>query len=106
MPLVTREFPDYEYREYPKMVYPGTKDGKPEVNGKGQAKKGVVVNNEAEEAEAMSTGETPVREGDEQARLQKLCEINGVQFDKRWGAPKLTKALTEAGHDPTANPYA
>jgi hypothetical protein len=106
MPIVPNiDFPDYEFVEYPKMVYPGSSDGKPKTNGKGQSEPGVLVNNAAEEAEVMATGAAPVRDEDEQARLQTLCEINGVQFDKRWGAAKLTKALTEAGHDPTADPF-
>lgn len=99
------EFPDYEYSEYPKMVYPGSADGKPKYNGRGQAEEGVIVNSAAEEAEVMSTGEAPVREEDEQARLQVICENLGVKFDKRWGAARLVKAITEAGGDPNQDPF-
>jgi hypothetical protein len=74
--------------------------------GRGRLEDGVLVNNEAEEREALSTGEAPVREGDELARLQKVAEIKGVTFDKRWGAPKLIKAITDAGFDPTLDPDA
>jgi hypothetical protein len=96
----------YEFSEYPKMVYPDSADGKPKYNGRGQAELGIIVNDEAEEAEVMKTKAAPVREGDEKARLLKVCAVKGVPFDKRWGVEKLTTAIEDAGFDASLDPDA
>ena len=33
---------------------------------------------------------------DEKGSLQQLCEVKGIDYDKRWGADKLRAALEEA----------
>lgn len=95
-------FPDYEYREYPKMVYPKGIDAK---DDKGKPIPGIVVNNDEEEARVMNTGTPPVREADEIVRLTTLADVKGVQIDKRWGVAKLTAAIEAAGEDPTLDPF-
>ncbi len=97
-------FPDYEYREYPKMVYPGSPDGKPVTNGLGQSEPGITVLNAEEEASVMATKAPPVRESDERDRLQMICEVKQVKYDKRWGNDKLVAAIVEAGEDPDFDP--
>lgn len=94
------KFPDYQYQEYPKMVYPNGISDK-----RGKPMKGVLVRDESEERTALG-GEAVVREEDERTRLVKLCEVNGVQFDKRWGVERLKGVLDGAGHDSSKNPFA
>jgi hypothetical protein len=97
----------HEFSEYPKMVYPKSEDGKtPTYNGRGQAEDGIIVNDEAEEAAVMATSKPPVREDEEIARLQKVCETKGVKYDRRWGVKKLTSAVEDAGFDPALDPDA
>jgi|GEM_PF-4674420 len=85
------KFPDYEFREFPKFVTPD--GGEP-----------VLVQNAEEEAEALKTGEAPIREEDERKRLIILAEVKGVQIDKRWSAARMTKTIEDAGFDPTLDP--
>ncbi len=85
------EFPDYEFREYPKWVRPEGGDA-------------VLVQSADEEAELMDTGEAPVREEDERARLVLLAGLRDVQIDKRWSIAKITKAIADAGHDASFDP--
>lgn len=87
------EFPEYEFREYPKWVYP-----------KGTGKPGIVVANEDEEVAAMKTGVAPVREADEIKRLIGVADVKGVSVDKTWGVAKLTAAIEAAGFDPALDP--
>ena len=82
------------WQEYPKHVYPDPDN----------TKKYIQVNNEEEEQAALG-GVLIVREEDERERLVTLAGVKGVQVDKRWGLPKLTKALEDAGHDSTVNPF-
>lgn len=86
------EFPQYEFVEFPKWV-------KSPVTGED-----VLVADEREEAVIMAS-KPLVREADEIARLQKVAEIKGVQFDKRWGVKRLTDAIETAGHDAALNPF-
>lgn len=97
-------FPDYEYREYPKVVYPHSPDGKPVANGKGQQEGGVTVLNAEEEAAVMATKSLPVRETDELERLHMLCSVKGIKCDKRWGVDRIIAAIVEAGEDPDFDP--
>ncbi len=99
------KFPDYEYREYPKTVYPDSPNGKPLINGQGQAtSKGITVLNAEEEAAVMASKVLPVREEDDKARLHAVCEVRGVKYDKRWGNERLREEITAAGHDPEFDP--
>ena len=82
------------WQEYPKHVYPDQDN----------LKNYVQVNNEEEERAALG-GITIVREEDEHERLVTLAGVKGVQVDKRWGLPKLTKAIEDAGHDSSVNPF-
>jgi hypothetical protein len=88
------KFPDYEFQEYPKHVYPNGPD-KPYVE----------VRSEAEEAEAMGSGSV-VREEEEQERLVQVATIKGVKIDKRWGVKRLRDEIKAAGFDPDLDPKA
>ena len=81
----------YEYQEYPKHVT---------VNGT------LHVCNSLEEEEAVTAGGEIVREADERKRLVALAGVNGVQVDGRWSVERLSNAITDAGFDATANPFA
>lgn len=81
---------DYQFCEYPKHVT---------VHGK------LHVCQNAEEEETARAGETIVRDEEERKRLVALAEVKGVQVDKRWGLPKIAKAIEDAGHDPALNPF-
>lgn len=85
------KFGDYEFHEYPKWVTP-------------EGGAAVLVNNEDEELTAMMTGESPVDEAAEKARLILLGEVNGVQIDKKWGIARMAKVITDAGHDASVDP--
>lgn len=91
----TMKFAPYEYREYPKWVETGEKNGQPT---------GVVVQDEEEEAQVKATLSAPVRDADERARLILLAETKGVQIDKRWSLDRMAKAIDEAGFDSTFDP--
>ena len=84
----------YQFYEYPNHVYPHP--DKP--------KHYVLVNNAEEEREALG-GEEVISEEDERTRLLTLASVNKVPVDKRWGPAKITKAIEDAGFDPTANPF-
>jgi hypothetical protein len=47
------EWPDYEFREYPKMVYPGATDPTKPYGPNGKPLKGILVHNAEEEAVAL-----------------------------------------------------
>lgn len=81
----------YTYQEYPKHVV---------VDGKT-----VSVNNAEEEATALA-GDKIVRDAEERTRMMKIAEINNLQVDGRWGLAKIAQAITDAGFDPDANPFA
>lgn len=81
---------DYVFHEFPKHV---TIDGKL-----------FVCNSEAEEDAARCTGQV-VRDEDERKRLMALAGIKNVQVDGRWSVAKMSKAIADANHDPSANPF-
>ncbi len=83
-----------QYQEYPKFIYHDP------TNSKGY----VVVNNAHEERLATG-GEEVISEETEHKRLHALAAVKGVQVDKRWGPAKLTKAIEDAGFDPTVDPF-
>lgn len=82
------------YQEYPKHVYPDA----------ARPKHYVLVNSEAEEEAAMQTG-TVVRDADEKRRLIAVGEVKDVPIDKRWSLERMTKAITDAGHDASLDPF-
>ena len=84
----------YQFFEYPKHVYPHAD----------RPKHYVVVNSPEEEREALG-GEEVVNDEDERHRLLTVASVNKVPVDKRWGPAKITKAIEDAGFDPTANPF-
>lgn len=97
------EWPEPEFQDYPRMVYPAGVDvsvqatkvlplrpgAKPILN------QGVLVHN-AEEERLVMAGGTIIRETDEKADLLKRAELLGLRVDKRWGAEKILAAITEA----------
>lgn len=109
------EWPDYEFNEYPMMVYPGAADQKKPYGANGKPLAGIVVNNEAEYAEALGAGDNaePVAtveekgvtrlktEADEQVDLLAEAEVLGVKVDKRWGPARIQDAIDthKAGKD-------
>lgn len=84
----------FQYQEYPKYVY----------NDPHNSRSFVIVNSVDEERLAVG-GEEIIREEDERDRLLALASVSGVQVDKRWGPAKITKAIEDAGFDPTSNPF-
>lgn len=70
------KFREYEFHEYPKMVYP--KPGKP----------GILVQNATEEEAAMG-GVQPVSAEEQHAKLVAIADLEGVKIDKRWGVDRL-----------------
>lgn len=100
------EFPEYEFREFPKMLYPSNADDPfTPVYTKGVPCEGIIVNDEEEQMAVLATLAPPVREADERKRLIALAEVDGVTIDKRWSLAKITAAIEGAGFDPTANPF-
>lgn len=116
------EWEDYEFREYPMMVYPGSADGgrtpdrDPRTPGKFLTP-AVLVNNEEERRLALDI-DTPVEAEPEPQRTRTLVdagngtqrlqtpedernelierlETAGVQYDKRWGLVRLQDAWDE-----------
>jgi len=84
----------YQYQEYPKHLYLDPKNPK-----------AFTVVNDADQERLALGGEEVINEEDERNRLLTLASVNSVQVDKRWGPAKLTKAIEDAGVDPTANPF-
>ena len=110
------EFPEWEYIEFPMMVYPGSKDGGktpdriPSKPGK-FLQDPVTVNNEDELRAALAGGDTLVKDDTtsamrvktpEDERLELVAEVErlGIQYDKRWGTARLQAALDEHNAEP------
>lgn len=83
-----------QYQEYPKHVY----------NNPDKPKHYVVVNSASEEAQVLG-GEEVIDDEVERVRLLAVAQVKNVKVDKRWGPAKLTKAIEDAGFDPTLNPF-
>lgn len=109
------DFPDYEYVEYPKMIYPGADDPRKPYDAKGRPLQGIIVQNEAEEREAMGL-EAPEAEApaartpravetgspgtkrmltpaDEKAELLEQANTLGVKVDKSWSLARIQDAI-------------
>lgn len=84
----------YQYQEYPKHIYNDPKD----------PKKFIVVNSADDEQLALG-GEEIIDPDVERVRLLTLASIKKVAVDKRWGPGKITKAIEDAGFDPTLDPF-
>lgn len=80
-----------QYQEYPKLIYTDDKN--------------YIVVQDANQERQVLGGEEIIDEEDERIRLFAVAKVKGVQVDKRWGPAKLTKAIEEAGFDPTLNPF-
>lgn len=117
------EWKDYEFREYPKMVYPGAKDPTKPYDKKNRPLRGIQVHNEQEEREALSLGEkdetvsdaprkgdTVLRGGktvptatkgverlrtadDDKTELITEAETLGVKIDKSWSVARIQDAI-------------
>lgn len=99
------DFPRYEYREYPKLLY---------LEGRGKGKPFVRVENAEEEAAAVAAHEAKTVKAPPQApepdadtgsddnQRQQITDARealdalGVKYDKRWGLDKLQAALDGA----------
>jgi hypothetical protein len=106
------DFGDYEYQEFPMMVYPGAVDQKKPYGADGKALKGIVVQSEEERDQVLGLGayakaEPPAMVTDsgkerlrtaEDDRLELIAkaEALGLQIDKRWGAARLEEAISQA----------
>lgn len=96
------KFKDYEFQEYPKMVYLDSPDGTRERATDISLVK--QVEDEDEEATVLA-GRAVVRESEERPRLIKVAEVKGVVIDKRWGLDKMRDAIIKAGFDPELDPF-
>lgn len=106
------EFPEWEFEEFPMMLYPGAKDPrKPEYHAEGKRKgslvyPGVIVQDE-EEAKALLAGTvTAVTDTRGAMRLEthedRMSDLHaeasrlGITFDKRWSETRLQAAIDDA----------
>lgn len=64
-----------------------------------------VCANAEEEAQALATGAV-IREDEERKRLVALAGVKDVKVDHRWKLERIAKAISDAGFDPAANPFA
>lgn len=83
-----------QYQEYPKHLYLDPKNPKLYV----------VVKDVNEENQALGNEEI-IDEEEERKRLLAIAVVKKLPVDKRWGPAKLTKAIEDAGFDPTLNPF-
>lgn len=115
------EWPEYEFHEFPMMVYPGSKDGgktpdKHETKPGKFLQTGIIVNTEEERREVLGIdAEVPAdrafksdpnklvdagggakrlaTEADERAALLERAEVLGVTVDKRWSLARIEDAI-------------
>lgn len=109
------DWPEYEFREYPMMVYPGSEDnGKtPDRDDRGRpVQKGVIVNSDEElravlsadaktipigpEKNAPERVETP---DDAKAAILEEAKKLGVEVDARWSIARIEQAIADSGAD-------
>jgi len=106
------DFGDYEFHEFPMMVYPGANDPRKPYGADGKPLKGIVVQSEEERDQVLGLGayaekappEMVADSGKERLRtpeddrleLIAKAEALGVQIDKRWGAARLEEAISQA----------
>lgn len=114
------EWPDYEFHEFPMMVYPGSNDGgktpDPDPRRPGTFLQQAVCVNSEEERRAVLDIADPVppeapapasttlvdngagtkrlqTEEDQRAELIQQAETLGVQIDKRWAVARIQDAI-------------
>ncbi len=110
------DFPDYEYQEFPRMIYPGAADQKKPYGKDGKPLKGIIVHNEDEERIALGLPTEPdpeeaprarpvlVETGspgisrletpeDQKAALLQEADVLGLTVDKRWSIARLQDAI-------------
>lgn len=85
------QFPDYEYREYPKWVSRKLDDG---------AKSDPVLVHSEEEERVLQGGGEVVRTDELKATLIEQAKTMGVMIDKRWSPERLRAAMKAAGVEP------
>lgn len=104
------EFPDYEYREYPKMIYPGAPDPRKPYDKNGKPLKGILVQDEDEERRVLqkdanllptiSPGVQRVQTpADEKTELLERAKVMGVQVDARWSVARIQDAIDSHGKE-------
>lgn len=110
------EWPDYEFREFPMMVYPGAENPLKPYDAKGKPLPGVIVNT-AEEADSalgidrsepaeeapraavktVATKSPGVQrmetEDDQHTRLNEEAAVLGVKIDKNWSLARKQDAI-------------
>lgn len=84
----------FQYQEYPKHIYTDL-----------SMPKSYVVVNSADEEQRVLGGKEIINDEAERHRLLTVAEVNKVIIDKRWGPGKITKAIEDAGFDPTLDPF-
>lgn len=116
------EWPDWEFHEFPMMVYPGAADQKKPYDDRGRPLPGVIVNTaqeadealgidrserveeaEAAPAPAKPRGQVPTgskgvsrmkTEDDERAELIAEAEVLGIQqFDRSWSIARMQDTI-------------
>lgn len=91
---VTGDNMTFQYQEYPKHVYNDPQN--PKI---------YVVCLDAEQERKALGNEEIIDDETERKRLLTLASVKNVQVDKRWGPAKITKAIEDAGFDPTLDPF-
>lgn len=113
----TTDWEDYEFREFPMMVYPGAKDQSKPYGSNGKPLKGIIVQNAAEAREALGldepeegekapapkksatvpTGAKNVdrlrNEDDDKADALAEAEVLGLKVDKSWSVARIQDAI-------------
>jgi hypothetical protein len=84
----------YQFQEYPKHVYPNP--DKPKY---------CIVVYDADQERAALGHEEVIDDEVERKRLLAVASVKKVAVDKRWGPAKLSKAIEDAGFDPTLDPF-
>lgn len=117
------DWPEWEFREFPMMVYPGAADQKKPYDADGKVLPGVLVNSEEERREVLNIEDEPAEvevapkaapkpkapaklvatatpgvkrvatEADELTELQGEAEDLGVTYDRSWSLARLQDAI-------------
>jgi len=100
------QWPEYEFHEFPMMVYPGAADPRvpeySEEDGRKLKFPGVTVANQEELDKLLGGGAETIRDGDkvrvkseddERAELLQEAEHLGVSVDKVWSTARIQDAI-------------
>lgn len=109
------DWPEYEFREYPMMTYPGSADnGKsPDRDERGRpVQKGVIVNSDEELHAVLSAEVKTIPIGPEKnapervetaddAKTALLAEAKklNVEVDAKWSIARIEQAIADSGTD-------